>query len=453
MHTHIFVAAPPLVHTELICEDRSLLQGLLLVSNPGIPVDSLPGPRLYSIAMESMRVAPTPESNAVLGVSIAFLVLTWIPFVLRLYVRGAMLRNFGLDDYIMILTQIIFTASCILQIYCAINWAFGRHLWDLNPYLGENTFRVWYICETLYVVSTTLVKISVGFFLLRIARNKIHIWIIRVTMLLCGLFGTAITFVFIFQCHPVSDWWSLDHSRCLPQTTIAGLTYGFSALNIVADWTMSIVPAFMVAGLQMSKRQRILVGGLLCFAGAGCLATIARLPFIDILLNGRGDFLYTSTGLILGSTLEVGIGITAGCIAALRPLFHAVGKKLGFSITASSQASALNKSAARAGVQQNSATPMTDLSQTKGSTTKGSLSTTGEMTISCVLPRDSIDSDSFSPTSGSARESDHSTVSETATPWPPIGEVRKDVRVEYSDDLEERWAREQARWEREHVYV
>jgi hypothetical protein len=50
-------------------------------------------------------------------------------------------------------------------------------------------------------------------------------------------------------------------------------------------------------------------------------ATIVRLPYLHT-LNDVDDFLYSTTGVAIWSTLETGIGITASSLATLRPLFQ-----------------------------------------------------------------------------------------------------------------------------------
>jgi hypothetical protein len=116
-------------------------------------------------------------------------------------------------------------------------------------------------------------------------------------MVLSGILGFAFSFVLIFQCWPVSDWWSLDPTQkhCINPTVVMALTYAVSALNIIADWALGILPIFVVKDLQMSRRQKKMVSGILAFAAIGSTATIVRLPYIGSLEESfdgsNGDFL------------------------------------------------------------------------------------------------------------------------------------------------------------------
>jgi hypothetical protein len=71
----------------------------------------------------------------------------------------------------------------------------------------------------------------------------------------------------------------------------------------------------------MKFKTKLLVAGILAFAAIGSTATIVRMFYIKTLMNGP-DFLWATTDVALWSTVEPGIGITAGSIACLRPLFR-----------------------------------------------------------------------------------------------------------------------------------
>ncbi|KAF2167879.1 hypothetical protein M409DRAFT_53830 [Zasmidium cellare ATCC 36951] len=276
----------------------------------------------------------TVGRTATLAVNITFFILSWLSVGLRILVRAGMLRAFGSDDWTMLATQVFFTGYLIAQLGGVI-YGTGEHLSDLIPWRAERALAFWYFCEIFYTLSTCLLKISVGLFLLRVAGQKLHIWIIRLVMLFAAVFGGAFFFVIVFQCWPISNWWDLDpsHKNCINPDIVIGLTYGISALNVVADWTLGLLPIFIVRGLQMSTRQKRLVAIILSFAAIGSTATIVRLPYIGSLSESfdgwNGDFLYNTVGVAIWTTVEVGVGITAGCLATLRPLIRMAFDRLG----------------------------------------------------------------------------------------------------------------------------
>lgn len=200
-------------------------------------------------------------------------------------------------------------------------------------------------------------KMSIGLFLLRVAVNKLHIWLIRFVMLLAAVFGGGFTFVLIFQCWPIRAFWTLDPTdgHCINAQVLEGLVYGISALNVIADWVFALLPAFIVKDLQMPRKRKISVACVMGFACVGSTATIVRLPDVWSMkqssLGWNGDFLYLTTGIVssisaerietpanallqaIWSTVEVGIGCTAGNMATLWPLVQAAAAKLGMHTT------------------------------------------------------------------------------------------------------------------------
>jgi hypothetical protein len=62
--------------------------------------------------------------------------------------------------------------------------------------------QFWYLCELLYVIANCLLKFSVGYFYLRVAVQKWHIWCIRLLQLGTVLFGLIYFFLVMLQCLP-----------------------------------------------------------------------------------------------------------------------------------------------------------------------------------------------------------------------------------------------------------
>jgi hypothetical protein len=113
-----------------------------------------------------------------------------------------------------------------------------------------------------------MLKIAIGFFLLRVSVHKVHIWIIRIIIAGAAFFGTAYFFIALFQCNPVSAWW--EHGAgtkyCMTPQVIVGTTYAASVINSLADWTFGILPIFIVWNLEMARRQKVMVAAILAFA-------------------------------------------------------------------------------------------------------------------------------------------------------------------------------------------
>jgi hypothetical protein len=162
----------------------------------------------------------------------------------------------------------------------------GRHIWDLEPQNIKNALQVcfstpparipivltipqfWYFCELFYILSSFMLKIALGIFLLRIALKKVHIWIIRLVMLGTLIFGTGYFFLALFQCTPISQFWTVspDSPRCINSKILTITTYAASGVIAFADWTFGILPIFIVWDLKMARKAKFMVAGILAFA-------------------------------------------------------------------------------------------------------------------------------------------------------------------------------------------
>ena len=113
-----------------------------------------------------------------------------------------------------------------------------------------------------------VLKASIGIFLLRIAVERTHRIILWISLISIELYSLFFFFLFTFQCWPVSFFWEQfrgGEGKCIASNIVVNSFYGYSALSCVTDWTFSIVPIFIVRGLQMSQRKKTTVGIILAF--------------------------------------------------------------------------------------------------------------------------------------------------------------------------------------------
>ncbi|KAL1640389.1 hypothetical protein SLS58_007062 [Diplodia intermedia] len=271
------------------------------------------------------------RSQQVLAIGTTFFILAWIVVMLRVYVRAYMIKSWGVDDWVMMLALACFTIYLVCQLG-GVYYGSGRLDKNLHPADMRKALRFWYICELFYVIASSTLKVAIGIFLLRIAVNKYHIWIIYFVNGASIIFGTAYLCVVTFQCTPIHTFWTIrpNNEHCLPRDTVANITYAASALAAIADWTFGILPGFIVWDLHMNSRTKGVVVIILGFAAIGSTATLVRIPFIHG-LKATENFLYESTDVAIWSTIEPGVGMTAACVATLRPLLQRVLSKTGLS--------------------------------------------------------------------------------------------------------------------------
>ncbi|KAF2682069.1 hypothetical protein K458DRAFT_370612 [Lentithecium fluviatile CBS 122367] len=265
-----------------------------------------------------------------------FVSMAFVATMLRVYVRLRIIRAFGWDDAWMVsamLTHIMF-ATCAIG---GIHYGTGRHAKDLTEESMYKALRYWWLCYIAYCFTMISAKISIGLFLLRVAVRPLHRKLILIVMGLTVLTGVVFFFVTLLQCTPVSYFWdrSIEGGKCVNVYVIIGLTYLYSAISAICDFTFGILPIFMVWNLNMARDSKMMLIPILSMACIASTAVIVRMAFV---MDFRSDdFLYDTVDIAIWSDVEQGLAVTAGSLATLRPLYRIVAKRLGISQSATNQ--------------------------------------------------------------------------------------------------------------------
>ncbi|RDW89746.1 hypothetical protein BP6252_01778 [Coleophoma cylindrospora] len=270
-----------------------------------------------------MTVPVRDKGPAVLGVAGLFLTLSTIAIILRTYCRIVVVRNFGYDDYFAVIAWVFFVFFCTFAI-TGVHHGTGQHASALPPAEIPVGLKWWWACEPVYVLANMSLKLSIGIFLLRIAVARTHRLIIYTVIVVSEVYGAAYFLLFCLQCIPSKYFWTQytgGSGSCMNTKIIIDATYVYSAISCWADWTLGVIPVFLVWNLQMNSRTKLSVGCILAVGAVASTATIIRIPYVKN-LGDVADFLYATTGVAIWSTSETGIGITASCVATLRPLFR-----------------------------------------------------------------------------------------------------------------------------------
>lgn len=112
-------------------------------------------------------------------------------------------------------------------------------------------------------------------------------------MTLTAIAGIAFFFITIFQCSPVDYWWRQIypnvHGHCITIHVVMNITYAYSAIAILTDFTFALLPIHIVMGLQMDRRTKMSLIPIFAVATIASIACAIRLGYIPKFL--QGDFL------------------------------------------------------------------------------------------------------------------------------------------------------------------
>ncbi|OJD28990.1 cation-transporting atpase 4 protein [Diplodia corticola] len=260
----------------------------------------------------SLTPVPTPSGQGLLELIIILLALTWVTVIARTATRYK-INALGLDDWLMIIGLICFSVTCTLVILSICHGA-GARAAQLSAY--DNMMGR----KLIYCLTTIPIKCSICVSLLRIATKPTYKWI------LYGVMGFTVTSSIIFEvviltyCRPFAVSWGGAKGTCGAPTTNASIGYFYSAECILTDWTLAVLPVFMLHDVQLKRRVKVSVSVILAMGAFASTATIVRLRYL-VLYNDPTEFLFGVAPIAVWSLVEEGVGIVAGSLAALRPLF------------------------------------------------------------------------------------------------------------------------------------
>jgi hypothetical protein len=110
------------------------------------------------------------------------------------------------------------------------------------------------------------VKASIAFFLSRICVRRWQLLTVWAAVSVVVVFSIYYIFLIIFQCHPVSYFWTQfagESGSCVSPVVIAGSTYTHGEINIWSDFTLCTLPIPLVWNLNMNLRTKISVALIL----------------------------------------------------------------------------------------------------------------------------------------------------------------------------------------------
>ena len=140
----------------------------------------------------------------------------------------------------------------------------GKHRAVVPPEQIIVFAKLLYVFQIFYILGPPSVKLSLLFLYRRIF-EKSHIRVVYGMMALIVVWVIIMTFLAIFNCTPVSAFWT-QQGKCLDFRQFA---IGYAVVNIVTDFVVWLMPIPSVWKIQLPLPQRIALSmifalGLLC---------------------------------------------------------------------------------------------------------------------------------------------------------------------------------------------
>ncbi|KAF1834932.1 hypothetical protein BDW02DRAFT_317965 [Decorospora gaudefroyi] len=248
---------------------------------------------------------------------------------LRCYIRARVVKSFGKDDWTMVAAIVCATICCTCY-SIQVSLGVGKYaaVAKANPEGYRNLLKARQIHMIAVVAGISLVKISVSFFLLRLATKKAYVWFLYGLIGFLALFTLACMGTLIFQCIPVAAAWDLrlrpppmgtGDARCFSNLTFVQLGLFNGVVNIVTDLLLALIPAPLIWKLQMPIRTRMSLVVVLSLGVFAAVAGIIRQMSTNK-LKGPEPWQYDT--YTIWNFTELYVGIIAASLPAIKPMFN-----------------------------------------------------------------------------------------------------------------------------------
>ncbi|KAK1700610.1 hypothetical protein BDP55DRAFT_643623 [Colletotrichum godetiae] len=288
---------------------------------------SMTGEQIQAFAYQLEPLAPKGLAPAVEFVAIILGIISVIVVSLRIYVRaglsGASSRLWGVEDYLAVIGTLPFIPTVVFAVL-ASRYGVGFHDADLPSQLyliRASEYQTYW--EVLYFISSTIIKCAIGFTCIRLDRRK-RVVICMILNMSVMVVVAILALIFVFaNCTPLAATWNPALGSCQKKISLQTVSYIVSAIQMLTDWTCAIVPFFIVAGLQMSRRKKVSVIAILGLGIFASIATCIRMPYLKYYDTTKypTEIAYHLGVISITSNLECSLGIIGSSLPPLRKLF------------------------------------------------------------------------------------------------------------------------------------
>ncbi|TQV91930.1 integral membrane protein [Cordyceps javanica] len=229
--------------------------------------------------------------------------------------------DLGWDDWFCLMTIISGVPATVFNAHWLPQNGMGRDVWTLTPSQITKFGLGFYVIEVLYFQQVATLKLSLLFFYIRIFPSRPVRRLLWGTVAFVSLWGIIYVFLGIFQCTPVSYFWTKwDHAHSGHCLDINALGWSNAGMSIATDIWMLAIPMWQLRTLQLDWRRKVGVGMMF---GVGTFVTVVSILRLRSLVtfgaesqNPTWEFL----DVALWSDIEINVGLMCTCMPSLRLL-------------------------------------------------------------------------------------------------------------------------------------
>ncbi|KAI9926251.1 hypothetical protein ASPWEDRAFT_115636 [Aspergillus wentii DTO 134E9] len=251
--------------------------------------------------------------------------LTAIMVIARLFIRSKMLRNMGLDDYLIAVSMVLGLGYCGIT-SANVALGYGKHAYLISQSTLERIMLLNNLSFLIGILSFTLPKLAVTAMLNRILNpTTLH------RCILWFLTGSAATvsciciIILFTMCNPPKALWQthlmMEGATCKSTTMLIDYAIFTGALSAVVDLYLAFYPTTVLMKLHMSLRKRMALCAALGLGSIASAMAIVKCTQLKYLAD-KSDYTYGTADLVMWTNIESNVVIIASCIPTLQPLLE-----------------------------------------------------------------------------------------------------------------------------------
>ncbi|KAH8788026.1 hypothetical protein F5883DRAFT_400793 [Diaporthe sp. PMI_573] len=242
-----------------------------------------------------------------------------ISFFLRFYCRAIVKNAFGWDDVLSVFLLLVNTMQQVV-LYMFLHYGCGLHASTLTPYQLEKITLWLFVEELWYMVTHWTIKMTFLIFYIRLSPNRKFRITCFATMGLNTAFMIINWLLALLQCIPLDAYFHPEahpDAKCIDKGV---LLLGPSILNVITDVIILVLPIRTVWNLNMSRRKKIAVTGVLGFGASSVVVAACR--FIVLAeLGSTQDPSYVLGNMVIVAAFEIQLAIVAVNLPAMKALY------------------------------------------------------------------------------------------------------------------------------------
>ncbi|KAF2664434.1 hypothetical protein BT63DRAFT_89533 [Microthyrium microscopicum] len=275
-------------------------------------------------------INPVTRGKSLLVVDTVLPLFAAIVVCLRIYTRLYIKKWFGFDDFLIILSLVLFVGLSVVINVAVLKYGWDRHVWDIRPDRLTDSAKLIFVTRILYPAALCSMQLSLLWFYFRLVRD-VHYKVFRLVVIIAGgifVFSWILNIMLtIFTCYPIEAYWNpfLKGATCLDKPAI---TVGSAVINNFFDLFITILPFPLVLTLKVPRRILIITMSLFGLGFIATLASVMRTYYLWIALYKSHDTTWEAYPLFTVCAVELSLGIICASIPPCRPLFDILCKRM-----------------------------------------------------------------------------------------------------------------------------